>query len=112
MNKLSEKLFNDTLEAILPMVNGDMEKANLVLLNSMKSFVPVEEREDYSIDKPVTPVWCLNEGCGQHFFTLTEYKKKEVTCPYCNKKIGIRCYKNGSVNVNVIEENKRKSGRK
>ncbi|ANT45138.1 phage protein [Clostridioides difficile] len=42
-------------------------------------------------------------GCGRNFYTLAKFKKMIVTCPHCGKKYQIKLFKNGKVNMRVIE---------
>nr|SUY22291.1 Uncharacterised protein [Clostridioides difficile] len=42
-------------------------------------------------------------GCGRNFYTLAKFKKMIVTCPHCGKKYQIKLFKNGKVNMRVVE---------
>lgn len=46
---------------------------------------------------------CINKGCSKQFLAIREYKSREVTCPDCNNKLKIRCFKNGRVNISIIK---------
>lgn len=46
---------------------------------------------------------CINKGCTKQFLAIKEYKSREVTCPSCNNKLKIRCFKNGRVNIRTIQ---------
>lgn len=105
MKRDLESIFDEARRSIRPLVESN-EKAEQALLNAMKSFVALNEQQEYTIDKPIALIWCIHRGCKGYLFTIQEFKIKEVVCPHCKNKLRVRCYKNSSVNVSLPKEKK------
>ncbi len=40
--------------------------------------------------------------CQNQFYIIEEFKSKIVTCNKCRKKVKVRCYKNGRLDISTV----------
>ena len=65
----------------------------------MKYIAP-EDRDSATVDTKARIAECLNARCVQkRFYVNEEFKSKQVSCPHCNTKYKVKCYKNGSIQI-------------
>ena len=97
------KLTNDNLINKLNANNVSTD----ILLTAMRGVLSVEDQVLLAEDSDLTIAVCLSgkDKCNLGaFFLIKEYKERILTCPGCNEKYKVRCFKNGSVRVSVCEK--------
>lgn len=73
-----------------------------MISQSVLKNICLEDRATAKEDDVAVVVRCFNRMCVEKTIYVTrEYKSKDVTCPHCNAKYKVRCFKNGKINMRV-----------
>ena len=74
-----------------------------MISNLVMKYICPEDRDTATIETKARVVECFNPRCvPKRFYVNEEFKSKTVSCPHCNEKYKVRCYKNGSIRIERV----------